>query len=299
MIEFKNITLEDKEIIQSFTLKHWRRNCELSFVNLYSWSFLYRSQYAVFDDFLFMRFVYNKELVYMMPIGEGFLRRPLETIINDAKSLDMPFRIQGACRNLCEELEMAMPKTFKYSVNRKYSDYVYLRESLVLLKGKKLQSKRNFINRFLKNNSNYQYKKLTPDLVQQCIELERLWYNKNITSEETDALTAERIALTSAISNLEALDILGGVLFVNDKIAAFTYGCPINYETFDVCIEKADTNIEGAYPMINNEFAKHIPEQYTYINREEDLEIPGLRKAKLSYQPEVILEKYNVELLNP
>ena len=298
-MKFKDIKLEDKEIIQSFTLKHWRRNCELSFVNLYSWSFLYHTQYAVFEDFLLFRFFYNDELVYMMPIGEGFLKRPLEAIINDAKSLGKPFRIQGACQNLCEELENAMPNTFKYSANRKYSDYIYLRENLVTLKGKKLQSKRNFINRFLKNNSNYQYKKLTPDLVQQCIDLEYLWYSKNITAEEIETLSAERTALTLAITNLEALEILGGVLFVNDKIAAFTYGCPINYETFDVCIEKADTNIEGAYTMINNEFAKHIPEQYKYINREEDLDILGLRKAKLSYHPEMILEKYNVELLNP
>ncbi|MDR3287621.1 MAG: phosphatidylglycerol lysyltransferase domain-containing protein [Prevotellaceae bacterium] len=297
MINFKNITLEDKEIIESFTLNHWRRNCELSFINLFSWSFMYRTQYAVVNDFLLMRFFYNGELVYMMPIGNGNLRQALQTIIDDAKSLTKPFRIQGACKNLCGELEEAMPNTFKYSVNRKYSDYIYLRENLVTLKGKKLQSKRNFINRFLKNNSNYEYKNLTPDLVKECIELEKLWYNKNVNNDERDALSAERTALTLAITNMDVLNLLGGVLFVNGKITAFTYGGVINYETFDVCIEKADTNVEGAYAVINNEFAKHIPAQYTYINREEDLDIEGLRKAKLSYQPEMILEKYNVELI--
>ncbi|MDR1983707.1 MAG: phosphatidylglycerol lysyltransferase domain-containing protein [Prevotellaceae bacterium] len=298
MIPFKNITLEDKEIIQSFTLENWRRNCELSFANLFSWSFMYSTQYAVADDFLLMRFFYNNELVYMMPIGGGNLRHALQAIIDDAKSMQISFRIQGACRNLCGELEEAMPHTFKYSINRKYSDYIYLRENLVTLKGKKLQSKRNFINRFLKNNSNYEYKTLTSDLAKECIELEKLWYNKNVTAEEQDALSAERTALTLAINNMNALDLLGGALFVNGKIAAFTYGSPINYETFDVCIEKADTSVEGAYAMINNEFAKHIPEKYIYINREEDLDIPGLRKAKLSYQPEMILEKYNVELID-
>ncbi|MDR2650971.1 MAG: phosphatidylglycerol lysyltransferase domain-containing protein [Prevotellaceae bacterium] len=296
MIPFKNITIDDKEIIQSFTLKQWRRNCELSFANLFSWSFMYGTQYAVVNDFLLMRFFYNNELVYMMPIGEGNLRHALIAIIDDAQSLQKPFRIEGACKNMCSELEEAMPKAFKYSVNRKYSDYIYLRENLVTLKGKKLQSKRNFINRFLKNNDNYEYKTLTPDLVGECIELEKSWYNENVNAEERDALLAERTALTLAINNMEALDLLGGVLFVNGKITAFTYGNPINYETFDICIEKADRNIEGSYAMINNLFAKHIPEQYIYINREEDLDIPGLRQAKLSYQPEMILEKHRVQL---
>jgi hypothetical protein len=296
MIPFKNITLDDKEIVQSFTLKQWRRNCELSFANLFSWSFMYGTQYAVVNDFLLMRFFYGGELVYMMPIGEGNLRHALNEIADDAKSMQKPFRIEGACKNMCAELEEAVPKTFKYSVNRKYSDYIYLRENLVTLKGKKLQPKRNFINRFIKNNDDYEYKTLSPDLIDECIELEKSWYNKNVTCEERDALSAERTALTLAINNMEALDLLGGVLFVNGKIIAFTYGNPINYDTFDVCIEKADRNVEGAYTMINNLFAKHIPEHYVYINREEDLDIPGLRKAKLSYQPEIILEKHRVQL---
>ena len=298
MIEFKDITLADKEIIQSFTLKHWRRNCELSFINIMSWSFLYKTQYVVTEDFLLMRFSEGDNLVYSMPIGDGNFRKALQVIIADAQLHEIPFKLRGACKNLCAEVEEAMPHKFKYIINRKFSDYIYLRENFITLKGKKLQPKRNFINRFLKNNNNYEYKPLTRDLISECIELEKSWCSKNITPEEYETISDERIALTYAINNMEALDLLGGVLFVDGKIAAFTYGGPINYETFDVCIEKADINIEGVYAMINHEFAKHIPEQFTYINREEDLDIPGLRKAKLSYQPEMILEKYNVEFID-
>jgi len=299
MIEFKDITLADKEIIQSFTLKSWRGNCELSFINLMSWSFIYKTQYALIDDFLLMRFVEQNNMVYSMPVGGGNLRKALQALIDDAQLHKIPFQLRGACKNLCNELEEAMPNKFKYMINRKFSDYIYLRENLITLKGKKLQPKRNFINRFLKNNSNYQYKPLTRDLINECIELEKSWYGKNINPSDYATISAERTALTYAINNMEALDLIGGVLFVNGKIAAFTYGGAINYETFDVCIEKADVNIEGAYAMINCEFAKHIPEQFKYINREEDLDIPGLRKAKLSYQPEMILEKYNVEFIDP
>jgi hypothetical protein len=299
MIKFKDITLEDKEIIQSFTLKSWRRNCELSFVNIMSWMFLYRVQYALINDFLLMRFLNNGELVYSMPVGNGNMRIALNELIEDAKSQQVEFRLHGACKNLCAEIEEAMPNKFKYTINRKFSDYIYLRENLVTLKGKKLQPKRNFINRFQRNNSNYQYKPLTRDLIDECIALEKMWYCKNITDEGYENISAERTALNYAIHHFDELDLLGGVLFADGRIVAFTYGGAINYETFDVCIEKADVNIEGAYAMINHEFAKHIPEQFVYINREEDIDVPGLRKAKLSYQPEMILEKYNVEFISP
>ena len=102
----------------------------------------------------------------------------------------------------------------------------------------------------------------------------------------------ERRALIYALHNFDALGLTGGILHVEGKIAAFTFGMPINQDTFGVHVEKADTRIDGAYAMINYEFANHIPEQYIYINREEDLGIEGLRKAKLSYQPAIILEKY-------
>ena len=102
--------------------------------------------------------------------------------------------------------------------------------------------------------------------------------------------------MQAALQHMDELGLTGGVLHVNGEIVAFTYGAPINGTTFDTCVEKADTNFDGAYAMINYEFANRIPEQYTYINREEDLGLEGLRKAKLSYQPEVILEKYTATL---
>ena len=97
--------------------------------------------------------------------------------------------------------------------------------------------------------------------------------------------------MTRAFNRWSELGLFGGSIFVGGRMVAFTYGCPINHNTFDVCVEKADVNYEGAFSIINQEFAKHIPEQYFYINREEDLGIPGLRQAKLSYQPFLLLEK--------
>lgn len=136
---------------------------------------------------------------------------------------------------------------------------------------------------------------MTPDLVPECLKLEEEWCRAN-NCEEQLALGAERKSMTYALNHMEALGLTGGVLHVNGKIAAFTYGAPINHETWDTCVEKADTGIEGSYAMINYEYANHIDEQYIYVNREEDLGLEGLRKAKLSYQPVILLEKCIAEL---
>lgn len=295
MIAFKDITLQDKEIIQSFTLNSPRRNCDLSFTNLCSWRFLYHTQFAVADGFLILRFYADNELAYMMPVGNGDLKKALEIIIDDACSLGKPFTMLGVCSGMKADIESIMPGRFVFTSNRDYADYIYLREDLATLKGKKYQSKRNHINKFLKTYTNYEYKPITPELVSECLKLETEWCKAN-NCQEDESLVAERTSLTYALKHFEELGLTGGVLHVDGKIAAFTFGAPINQTTFDVCVEKANTEIEGAYTMINYEFARHIPEQFMYINREEDLGIEGLRKAKMSYQPDIILEKCMAQL---
>ena len=193
------------------------------------------------------------------------------------------------------KLRDAFPGRFTFTADRDYFDYVYLRSDLATLRGKKYQPKRNHINRFKAAYPNYEYKELTAELVPECLRLESMWCKANDCAEN-EALIAERRSMTDALKHINELDLRGGVLHVNGEIVAFTFGAPINNETFDTCVEKANTDIEGAYAMINNEFANRIPEQYIYINREEDLGLEGLRKAKLSYYPETLLEKYIVEL---
>ena len=248
------------------------------------------------NGFLLFRFYVDGQLAYMMPVGEGSDIRPvIEVLMEDAKSQGAPFRLLGVCVNMRAELENAFPDRFNFVSDRDYADYIYLRSDLSTLKGKKFQPKRNHLNKFRSNYPNYTYKPLTSDLTPACLELETQWCRAN-NCAENQALESERRSMTAALQHLEQLDVIGGVLYVEDEIVAFTFGTPINQTTFDTCVEKANTAVEGAYAMINYEFANHIPSQYIYINREEDLGLEGLRKAKLSYQPEVILEKYMAEL---
>lgn len=296
MIDFKEITLEAKEEIQRFTLTGEERNCDLSVANLCSWSFLYHTHYAVKDGFLLLRFLINDAPVYMMPVGKGNFCPLLDALAEDALRLGSPFRLMGISEEGKEMIERERPECFSFTEERDFFDYIYLRSDLSTLTGKKYQPKRNHLNRFRHANPDYEYRELTPGLVPECLKLEESWCRANGCSEER-ALADERRSMTYALTHLEELGVTGGVLHADGRIVAFTYGAPINHNTWDVCVEKADTEVEGSYAMINYEYANRIAESYIYINREEDLGLEGLRKAKLSYQPHLLLKKYTAVII--
>lgn len=294
MIHFKEITLQDKNLIQSYTFASGQQNCDFSFTNLCSWSFLYRTCWAVVQDFVVFRFYVEEEPVYMMPAGRGNWKEVFLTLEADAHNRGVPFKMLGISAQVKAEVEQVLPGRFTFTANRDYFDYIYLRSELATLSGKKFQPKRNHLNKFRKAYPHYEYRPLTPQLIPECLKLEEVWCRANGGCEEL-TLSAERRSMTYALTHMEALGVTGGVLFIDGRIVGFTYGSPINSDTWDICVEKADIEVEGSYAMINNEYVNHIAPQYVYINREEDLGLDGLRKAKLSYQPYELLEKFIAE----
>lgn len=293
-IDFKPITIDDKEVITSFTLPSPLRNCDLAFSNMCSWRFLYQSEYAVYKNFLLIRFYIEeknrKRIAYMRPIGNGDFRDALLQLEEDSWQHGHPLLMLGVTPISKDLLEEAFPGEFSYIPERDYFDYIYLREDLAMLKGKKFQAKRNHVNKFKKQYA-YEYEPLTAELVPECLEFEAKWYKANRTDNDQEELTDERKSMIFALNHFKELNLLGGAIRIDHKLVAFTFGSPINQDTFGVHVEKADTDYDGAYSIINQEFASRIPEQYVYVNREEDLGIPGLRKAKLSYNPTILLPK--------
>lgn len=293
-IDFKPITIDDKEVITSFTLPSPLRNCDLAFSNMCSWRFLYQSEYAVYKNFLLIRFYIEeknkKRIAYMRPIGNGDFRDALLQLEEDSWQHGHPLLMLGVTPISKDLLEEAFPGEFSYIPERDYFDYIYLREDLATLKGKKFQAKRNHVNKFKKQYA-YEYEPLTAELVPECLEFEAKWYKANRTDDDLEELTDERKSMIFALNHFKELNLLGGAIRIDHKLVAFTFGSPINQDTFGVHVEKADTDYDGAYSIINQEFASRIPEQYVYVNREEDLGIPGLRKAKLSYNPTILLPK--------
>ena len=318
MIKFRDITTADKDTIQRFTLFGERQNCDLSFANLISWRFLYNTQFAIVDDYLVFRFYAGHHLAYMMPLPlpkkqeDGTFKvipcdecsvNVIRAIRNDSIAMGHPFLLLGVCNYMRDIIEKAFPDTFNITPNRDYSDYIYTREKLANLSGKKLQSKRNHINKFKSLYPDYEYRELTPELVPQCLDLEKQWRkiskDDNDENELDEGLSEELRSMTRAFHRWNELGLIGGTIWVDGKLVAFTFGCPINQSTFDVCVEKADVNYEGAFTIINQEFVRHLPEKYFYINREEDMGDEGLRQAKLSYKPDIILEKNTIMEKHP
>jgi len=304
-LDFKPITIADRKIITDFTLVGGYQNCDFAFANMYSWRFLYESEYAVYEGFLFLRFFVeekgHRHLAYMFPVCattdtecvteiSDSVAGAINLIEKDAESKGYPLLILGVTVEIKAILNNLFPNSFTYIPERAYYDYIYLREDLAILKGKRFQAKRNHINRF-KKLYDYEYIKLTPELVPDCMKLEQKWFDENNNTAEREDLTHERQSMCVAMRNYEELGLTGGAILVDGTIVAFSYGSPINNTTFGVHVEKADVNYDGIFSVINQEFTSHIPEQFIYINREEDLGITGLRQSKLSYNPVIILEK--------
>lgn len=291
MLAFKDIELADREVILSYTLPSGRRSCDLSFANLMSWRGLFASQWTLWGGFLLLKWRLGRQSAYTLPVGQGDLRAVLSQLKDDARHEGMTLRLTGICEEMVDEVERAMPGRLTFRAERDYADYVYLRQDLATLSGRRLQAKRNHVHQFIRACPDWRYEPITPDHIGECLQLEAAWYEANPTLWHEGA-DEERQAVTFALRHFSELGLTGGLLRTGGRIVAFTFGMPISTDTFGVHAEKADAGVEGAYAMINHEFAQRIPQQYIYVNREEDMGLEGLRKAKLSYHPAMLLSKY-------
>lgn len=283
-MEFHSLTLSDREAMQAVTLNSGRRNCNYTFANLIGWQFLYKTEVCVLKDAVVLRFSYEGERAYMVCTSGNLTRELVSALLSDSGG---KLTIYGL-----EDSQASALSAFKVQVEplRDQYDYIYRRADLAMLQGGHLQAKRNHVNRFRADNPGFEYRPLTAELFDECRRLTGIWQGEK---EASDTIDAERLVMETIFSNWDSLGMIGGSIFVNGRMVAFCYGAAVTHDTFDICVEKADRNIEGAFAIINQQFAAHLPEQYIYVNREEDMGIPGLRKAKLSYHPEIMLS-FNV-----
>ncbi len=296
MINFHRVSLEDRDRILEFSEINPNMNCDFSFANLYNWGFYYQTEVAFHHHCMIVRFQSDdpERPAYLIPVGTCPLSRVLEDMEAEMRERDQQMlTLMAVTDEAVEEIRKTRPENIHVLSSRDYSDYIYLREKLATYSGKKLQSKRNHVNKFMRLYPNWEYEEIDSYNVQECMELEDIWYE---ASAKTPDIAEERRVVQTALREREEIGLMGGCIRVDGRIIAFTLGMPINRKCFDVCIEKADTNYDGAFTVICQEFAKRIPEQYTYVNREEDLGLEGLRKAKLSLRPEILLTKNTVVL---
>ena len=291
MIQFQPLTLNQKTICDNFLLDGVQRGCEYSFANLYLWG---RQQVAVVKDHLVFFSQFNRRTVYPFPVGPGDKKEVIEAIMADARERGIPCRITGLDQEQIQLLDKLFPGQFRFHCDRDSYDYVYDIHDLADLKGRKYQKKRNHYNRFRENFPDYTVRPLTGDLVPGVLAMVEQWYEDKLREDPQGDYHMERAALKKALNHMEALGLDGLVIMNGGDILAMTLGSPLSKDTFDIHFEKARAGAEGAYPVVNCEFARYLRAKYPdllYLNREDDLGLEGLRKAKLSYYPHHLVEK--------
>lgn len=287
---YKRPELEDKELIDFYFNKAPGRSCERTFVNVYLWSRHYRVKFAVIKDALVFRSEDNG-LAFSYPAGDKEnVRAALDYLMEYFRGKGLPFKLYNVTREHFEELDAWYPGRFEIEYNRDYADYVYETEKLATLAGKKLHGKRNHINKFKSLYPDWSYEPLDDANVEECFQMALKWRNQNGCDDDPEK-NAEMCVTLNSLRLYKELGLKGGVLRAGGRIVAFTVGEPACEDTFVVHIEKAFPDVEGAYPMINQQFVQHECMEYKYVNREEDTGAEGLRKAKLSYRPVFLVEK--------
>ncbi|MGI6248600.1 MAG: DUF2156 domain-containing protein [Acutalibacteraceae bacterium] len=267
--------------------------CEYSFGNIIMWTPVFKTKIAKYKNFLITKGEGEKPS-YCCPAGDGDVTEVIFDLIEDARQCGHPFRMVGLSAECVKMMEQRFPGRFIFTPYRDSFDYIYNTEDLINLSGRKYHGKRNHISAF-KNNNNWSLELINEDNLNECIELNNVWEEEN-REKDPESIAMEQAAIKRGFDNYFELDFLGAVLRVDGKPVAFTIGERMSDEMFCIHFEKAVYNIRGAYPMINREFAERALSGYKYINREDDAGSEGLRKAKLSYYPAILLEKYILEL---
>ena len=287
-MEFKNPELTDNQWITDYFRQEKKYGCEWTFANLFLWSSAYETDYVIIEKMLVFRTT-SEEISYTFPLGEGDAKAVLDILMKDCKDKNIPFYLYCLTPAMKEKLEEYYPGKFKFTTDDSQYDYIYAQKDLAELAGKKYSAKRNHINKI--NTLNWSYEDITPENVGECKDMAKEWCRKN-DCDQDESKNEEMSVVLGSLDNMEALSMIGGLIRIDERIVAFTVGCEINEDTFDVNIEKAYYDVQGAYPLINREFVSRRLGQYKYINREEDLGIEGLRKAKKSYYPVYWLDSY-------
>lgn len=289
MSEFKPLSIEDRPLFCQLVGPENSKNSGHSFGNVFFWDLHCRRNIAPVEQRLCVEYLCRNGIFYAYPAGRGELAPAIELMTQRAAGHGVPLVIRGVTAPAREALEAAFPGQFTFTEDRKNFDYIYSIEALATLAGKKLHGKRNHCNKF-QSLHEWSFVPLTPERFDDCMALLARW------EEERDGGNPEEhYAIRRAFQHWVALELEGGVLYADGQAVGFTVGERLTEDTVDVHFEKAYDSVQGAYPMVTREFARQIMAAHPevrYLNREEDMGIENLRKAKESWYPLFLVEKF-------
>ncbi len=289
-LEFREIELADREWMTALFRKGGRVSLDYSFTTCYVWRYIFGYRVARMGDYVIVKATEQKSS-YLFPAGSGPLEPVIEAIIADAKACGVEMRFNTLLEEDRKWLEEHYPGRFSYIDCRQNADYIYEAERLLTLSGKKLAAKRNHINRFVENYPDWTYEPITEANMDDVRRMNLEW-NLASDDKQNELLSGEYCAVEQAMRRFRTLGLLGGLIRVDGRVLAFAIGDVLSDDTFLVHFEKAFADIQGAYQIINREFVRHNCVGFQFVDREEDAGVEGLRKAKLSYDPLRLVDKY-------
>ena len=293
--DFKPIELTDRDVIHEILRDYKPAVSEMTFTNLFIWRAHYGFQWSFYKDWLLIISKENTNgACALQPMGPPSRKEPVGAVLDWLREVMgvEDARIERADERLVSELQGV--ENLIIEPIRDHFDYVYRREDLVRLAGSKYRSKRNHINQFLRFYT-YTYEPLEDRHIDDCLALQGRWCHMNRCKDDLDLL-GEDEAIREILEHCDVLDVHGAVIVVDGRVEAFSLGERLNDDTAVIHIEKADPQISGLYPLINQQFCENRWQDVVYINREQDIGIPGLREAKLSYNPDHLVEKFRIRL---
>lgn len=305
MYMFDNrITIEDREILDEYLNGFEYKTSGLSFSAQYMWRDINKFSWDIIGDYMCITGISHLELEegiilpFMFPpltrTGEYDKESLRETIFKAKEVFDkagQPFSLRLVPFHLMEIIKEACPE-MSFNDDRPNYDYIYLTQDLIDLKGRAYHSKKNHLNYF-KKTYEYEYVELSSHMADDAMKfIDEFNSRKDVPPHEMEMLKMEEEAMEDVFRNIESVGYSAGAILIDGKIEAIAIGGQLGKNTITEHVEKANVNFRGLYQAINNEFCKNVASKAKYINREEDMGIANLRKAKLSYKPVKLLEKY-------
>ncbi|MDO5423981.1 MAG: phosphatidylglycerol lysyltransferase domain-containing protein [Eubacteriales bacterium] len=288
-IEFKRTELSDREKLNHYLNKQNSRSCEYTFANIYLWSRHYPMEFGILEDMAVFKTI-GEETMYAFPMGD---RKNLHACV-DALTVwcaerGLPLAFHSVTEEQFAMLEEEFPGRFQVEYFRDEADYVYDREKLATLSGKKYHGKKNHLNKFFRTYPDWSYERIIDENVEECFQMALDWRNANGCEDDPEK-NQEMCVTLNYLRLLKELEMRGGLIRTGGRVVAFSIGEQVG-DTMMVHIEKAYADVEGAYTVINQQFVLHEAGDCQYVNREDDTGDEGLRKAKESYRPVFMIQK--------
>jgi hypothetical protein len=294
-LDFKALGLEHIELLRPYFMKNLCRICDCTIGGTFIWRDLFKTEFAIAGGLLYLKVRYlTGDIAFTPPRGEpGDEKEAYERIIDYAGAVGCAPRLCAVSRHRLERIRAIYPNAGAYT-DRAWSDYLYKSSDIKSLAGRKYSGQRNHINRFLREYSNWSFEAVDETNLPEV----RFFFERYASEHVKDypAYDEGNIKTLEVLDNMEKYGLLGGVLRVGGDVVGASLG-EIVGDTLFVHIEKSLTEYSGSYPMLVNQFAKmYAADGVTFINREEDDGVEGLRVSKMSYHPIELLDKYVVEL---